>query len=110
MYPISLLSQSIASHERSKLNRSNRGLRQYRLTIAKTAEPFELSVELCDDEHISELNLEWRGKRGPTDVLSFEADSPPGYPMQLLGDVVISVETAARQAAERRWDIRLQFI
>ena len=70
--------------------------------ISDCADPFELSVELCNDEHISALNKEWRGKSGPTDVLSFETDSPPGYPMQLLGDVVISVETAERQAAERK--------
>ena len=56
---------------------------------------------LCDDDHIAELNGEYRGKEGPTDVLSFEADSPPGYPLWLLGDVVISVATALRQADER---------
>lgn len=27
---------------------------------------------LCDDAHITQLNLEWRGQDGPTDVLSFE--------------------------------------
>ena len=32
----------------------------------------ELSVVLCDDGHIRELNAEWRGKDEPTDVLSFE--------------------------------------
>ena len=60
-----------------------------------------MSVELCNDEHIATLNYEWRGKKGPTDVLSFETDSPPGYPFRLLGDIVISIETAARQASER---------
>ncbi len=34
--------------------------------------PMELSVVLCDDGHIRELNAEWRGKDEPTDVLSFE--------------------------------------
>lgn len=63
--------------------------------------PVELSLLLCDDAHIAELNATHRGKDGPTDVLSFEAESPPGYPLQLLGDVVISVDTAARQAQER---------
>ena len=60
----------------------------------------ELSLVLCDDEHIAELNQEYRKKEGPTDVLSFEMESPPGYPLRLLGDVVISLDTAARQAAE----------
>lgn len=34
-------------------------------------EPAELSVVLCGDQHISELNGKWRGKNAPTDVLSF---------------------------------------
>jgi len=48
------------------------------------------------------LNAAYRGKDKPTDVLSFELDErpdPSGPP--LLGDVVISVDTAARQAAAR---------
>jgi rRNA maturation RNase YbeY len=51
---------------------------------------------------MSELNLKWRGKRGTTDVLSFspgpeEFDNPAATN---LGDVVISLEQAARQAKE----------
>ncbi len=64
----------------------------------------ELSIALVDDDEISELNGEYRDKRGPTDVLSFsllEGDDVEHRGV-LLGDVVISVETAARQAAERR--------
>lgn len=63
----------------------------------------ELSVALVDDATIAELNGRWRDKPRPTDVLSFSlvegdfADHRGG----LLGDVVISVETAAAQAAER---------
>jgi probable rRNA maturation factor len=65
----------------------------------------ELSLMLCDDETIRSLNAQWRGKDSPTDVLSFpqeEALSPGQFaqPPPLLGDVVISFETAARQAAE----------
>ena len=59
---------------------------------------------LCDDARITELNAEWRGKEASTDVLSFPMeDLPPGYPIRVLGDVIISVDTAARQAAERGW-------
>ena len=49
----------------------------------------ELSVLLTDDEGIRPLNRDYRGKDLATDVLSFEQDGA------LLGDVVISVETAA---------------
>lgn len=57
---------------------------------------------LCDDEHIQALNRDWRQKDAATDVLSFPMgdDVPPGYPARMLGDVVISLETAARQAAD----------
>lgn len=61
----------------------------------------ELSVMLCDDARIREFNKEWREKDSATDVLSFPQDQPAGGPLMLLGDLVISVETAARQAGER---------
>ena len=38
------------------------------------AAPMELSLVVCDDAHITELNREWRGVDGPTDVLSFELE------------------------------------
>jgi probable rRNA maturation factor len=56
---------------------------------------------MIDDAAITELNREYRGKDRPTDVLSFyQADSPEER-NDVLGDVVISVETAKRQADER---------
>lgn len=68
----------------------------------------ELSVCLVDDAHIQELNRRYRGKDCPTDVLSFPQWEWQGEPREatgdpavtLLGDVVISLETAARQAEE----------
>lgn len=58
---------------------------------------------LCCNEHITQLNAEWRGKAEPTDVLSFgmEMDGSEGYPVRVLGDLVISLDTADRQAQER---------
>eukprot|EP00798_Chlamydomonas_sp_ICE-L_P008089 gene8089-1332_t len=64
-----------------------------------------LSLVLCDDPHIRGLNLQHRGKDAATDVLSFEMSDEMDYavhlPMKLLGDMVISVDTASRQAEER---------
>jgi probable rRNA maturation factor len=63
----------------------------------------EVGVLLTDDPTIHDLNVRYRGVDKPTDVLSFamqETGLPtalPGQPL-LLGDVVISVDTAARQA------------
>jgi len=63
----------------------------------------ELSIALVDDEEIRSLNQAWRNKNRATDVLSFsliEGDALSGGG-GLMGDVVISVETAAKQARER---------
>jgi probable rRNA maturation factor len=77
----------------------------------------ELSVVLCDDAFIQPLNRDWRGKDAPTDVLSFPQEDPgslsshPGPVARgprVLGDVVISVEAAARQAAEIGHDARTE--
>ena len=58
----------------------------------------EISVVFCDDPFIQALNAEYRGKDKPTDVLSFAQDDP-----QMLGDIVISVWAAARQAEAAGW-------
>jgi probable rRNA maturation factor len=79
------------------------------------APAYSVGLSLVGDAEIAELNSDWRGKAGPTDVLAFAAqddgleDAPPiplpdfddeaGEALE-LGDIVISVETAARQAPE----------
>lgn len=72
----------------------------------------DLCVVLTDDDEVRELNRRWRGLRRTTDVLSFPQAVPPwsfrisrcarnargqGPGASLLGDVVVSVETAARR-------------
>ncbi|MBW2375729.1 MAG: rRNA maturation RNase YbeY [Deltaproteobacteria bacterium] len=62
----------------------------------------ELSILLCDDGTIRKLNRRYRKKNKATDVLAFpmqEGSGPAAQP-GLLGDVVISLPTATRQAAE----------
>jgi rRNA maturation RNase YbeY len=68
-----------------------------------------LSISLVDDRRIAKLNRKHRGKDAPTDVLSFPLYAGGAHhgqtldgelPERLLGDVVISVEMAQRQAAE----------
>jgi probable rRNA maturation factor len=66
----------------------------------------ELSVLLTDDARIQELNRDHRGKDRPTDVLSFPLDETSGpQGGRLLGDVVLSIDTAERQARSRRRDL-----
>lgn len=64
---------------------------------------YEISLSLVDDDEIKELNKTYRGKDGPTDVLSFSlvgGDQIIDIEEKLLGDIVISVERAALQAKE----------
>ena len=63
----------------------------------------EISVSLVADEEIAELNEAWRGKKGPTDVLSFSLfeGEHRAYRGKMLGDVVIGLPTAQRQARDR---------
>lgn len=63
----------------------------------------ELSISLVSDATIRELNSRWRGKDSATDVLSFEQDGAAG---EVLGDVVVSIETAQRAANEMKIDLR----
>lgn len=55
----------------------------------------QLSVLLTDDRRMAELHERWMGEKGPTDVMSFSLED--AAQPQLLGDIVISVETAARR-------------
>lgn len=65
-------------------------------------ETVELSVLLCNDEFIRKLNKDWRDEDHATDVLSMSQHMPElKLPILMLGDIVISVETAAKQAEER---------
>lgn len=62
----------------------------------------ELSLTLVTDAAIRRLNREWRHKDKPTDVLSFPAGEPlPGaVGPRPLGDIAISLDTAARAAKQ----------
>jgi probable rRNA maturation factor len=74
--------------------------------------PVEVSVLVTDDAALHELNRDYRGVDAPTDVLSFAAEEeslgetaqpafvlPPDAP-RYLGDIAISFERVAAQAAE----------
>lgn len=62
----------------------------------------EVSIALVDDATIHELNKQYRHIDKPTDVLSFTQENGshfPGMP-KLLGDIIVSLDTAAKQAIE----------
>ena len=81
----------------------------------------DVEVTLCTDAEMVRLNFDHMGERGPTDVLAFplhswtinggrshldddEATNPPGRPL-VLGDVVVDVDQAVRQAVEGGWSV-----
>lgn len=74
------------------------------LAVKAAGCPGSVSVLLTNDMRIQELNREFRGKNSPTDVLSFPAvtwefEGGSGPKTRSAGDLAISLETAARQAA-----------
>ncbi|MDX1649256.1 MAG: rRNA maturation RNase YbeY [Myxococcota bacterium] len=74
-----------------------------RLLAALDLRGAELSVALVGEAAMAELNARWRGREGPTDVLSFSLLEGEGAEHRggLLGDVVLCVPVAVRQAAAR---------
>jgi probable rRNA maturation factor len=95
-------------------------------TVAETARTaiggreVEVEITLCADAEMARLNFDHMGERQPTDVLAFplhewvlegrhsqladdDGYGPPG-PL-LLGDVVLDVDQAVRQASEGRWSV-----
>jgi probable rRNA maturation factor len=85
----------------------------------------EVELTLCADAEMERLNFDHMGERGPTDVLSFplhewqvngtgsrladdDGVSPPGR--MLLGDVVIDLDQALRQAADGNWSVAEELV
>ncbi|MEO5819449.1 MAG: rRNA maturation RNase YbeY [Vicinamibacteraceae bacterium] len=75
------------------------GLAAWLAGLAPRAATGTLTLVITSDRRIRRLNRLWRGIDKATDVLSFPAGDDPG-PVRHLGDVVISRETAVRQARD----------
>ena len=92
-------------HDRARLRRGELSSLCARLRAVERAAglgALAVTVVLTDDDAIASLNEAFRGKAKPTDVLSFsawEGEPMPGTEHE-LGDVVISLDTARRQATE----------
>ena len=65
----------------------------------------DLAIRIVDEPEGRALNLHYRGKDAPTNVLSFPAERPPGLPkaakFPLLGDLVLCAPVVAREAGEQ---------
>jgi len=75
-----------------------------RYTLVAEGQPaLELSITLVDDERIAAMHVEYLDVEGPTDVISFPLRDE-GDPDPLLGEVVVSLDTALRQSADHDLD------
>lgn len=61
----------------------------------------ELTVRLVDAPESQQLNLEYRGKDKPTNVLSFPFEVPAGIPLQLIGDLIICAPVVHLEAEQQ---------
>ncbi|MGB6086688.1 rRNA maturation RNase YbeY [Parvibaculum sp.] len=84
---------------------------EHAYVVTQGGDPAELCIVLADDEFVAKLNKAYRGKDGPTNVLSFPAAdmSDTGLPesafreeLPLLGDIILARETIAREADEQK--------
>ena len=64
-------------------------------------EEAEVTIRLVDEAESNQLNLTYRGKDKPTNVLSFPFECPPGVELPLLGDLIICRQVVEREASEQ---------
>lgn len=65
----------------------------------------ELCIRIVTEAESQALNLQYRHKDKPTNVLSFSAELPPGIPSPLLGDLVICQAVVEKEALEQSKDL-----
>ena len=70
-------------------------------TITAFQHDAELTVRIVDTKESHQLNHEYRGKDKPTNVLSFPFEAPPGFEIDLLGDLVICKQVVEKEAKEQ---------
>lgn len=75
--------------------------RWVKAALAASRPDAEVTLRLVGEEEGAQLNQTYRHKSGPTNVLSFPFEAPPGVTLPLLGDVVICAPVVAREAREQ---------
>ena len=61
----------------------------------------EIVIRVVDEKESADLNGQFRGKHGPTNVLSFPFQAPPGMATDILGDILICAPVVEREAKEQ---------
>lgn len=92
---------SVADLQRRKVDLRKVEALAAHVLVAEGRPHAALSVTLVDDEAMAELHARYSKVEGPTDVLAFPLDDGDGPGPALLGEVVVSTDTAAREARAR---------
>ncbi len=69
--------------------------------LASYNKPFEVTIRVVDADESQALNLQYRNKDNPTNVLSFPFEVPEGVELDLLGDLVICAEVVEQEAKQQ---------
>lgn len=62
----------------------------------------EVTVRIVDNSESQQLNLQYRGKDKPTNVLSFPFQAPAGLELPLLGDLIVCAQVVQTEAEEQQ--------
>ena len=76
----------------------------------KTVKACSLTLLISNDKEIQDLNREFRKKNKSTDVLSFHIDKKLQYKKKYLGDIIISQETAKKQAKKKKVSLNKELL
>ena len=81
---------------------SNQRIRKWvKAALAGRIHQAEINLRVVGTREASRLNRKWRGKSGPTNVLSFPAGEIPGLVPGFLGDIVVCAPVIAREAIQQ---------
>jgi probable rRNA maturation factor len=69
--------------------------------LAHYKKDFELTIRIVEISESQALNLQYRDKDKPTNVLSFSFEVPEGIELNLLGDLVVCADIVAKEAQEQ---------
>jgi probable rRNA maturation factor len=71
------------------------------MVLANLDEEFEITIRIVDESESTQLNENYRHKKGATNILSFPFEVPEGIELNLLGDLVICAPVLEREATEQ---------
>lgn len=69
--------------------------------LAGREQDAEVVIRLVDHAESAELNSQYRHKNGPTNILSFPFEAPPGVELDLLGDLLVCAPLIVSEATEQ---------